>query len=293
MEKWNKYLELTKPKVTLLNILVGVTCFIFADYPIIDFTALTVFFIVAYMTAGGCGAINCYLDRDIDGLMFRTAKRAIPSGCIKPYNALLWGVILTLVGLSSTYVVFGLSTWVMVFLGALFYLIIYTIMLKRSTRWNVVIGALSGSFAALAGWTASGRTLSTLPIFIGILDFLWTPGHLWSLAIRRIEEYQQANVPMLPVKSGLRKTSQYIFIFNLMTFIFSILFTVLGLTGLLYTIVAIFSGLKLLHTSYKLLKSPSQDSGMKVFLASMPYLAFMMIGIMIDRIIPIKINIID
>jgi protoheme IX farnesyltransferase len=118
-------------------------------------------------------------------------------------------MIATSFGLS--YVLFNALTAAMIILGTAFYLIIYTVWLKRASPLNVVIGGFAGCFAALSGWTATANTPSLVPILVAMLDFLWTPGHLWGLAIKKVKEYKKAGVPMLPVKIGTAKAAQVVF----------------------------------------------------------------------------------
>src|SRR3990170_5236942 len=131
MGSLTKYLELTKPKVTTLNVAVGITCFVLAELPRIDWPTLIMFGAVAYVTVGGCGALNSYYDRDLDKLMDRTCRRAIPSGAITPVNALLYGLTLLTVGLFAAYFVFGKLAFGMIAMGVVVYLFIYTLWLKR------------------------------------------------------------------------------------------------------------------------------------------------------------------
>lgn len=291
LKTWRRYLELTKPKVTLLNLFVGVTCFVLAELPAVNWAALAVFFVVGYLAVGGCGALNCYFDRGMDGLMERTSRRAIPSGNIAPVKALFYGLILTSTGLAATYIFFGIVTAVLVSLGIVFYVLVYTLLLKSRTHWNVVIGAVAGPFAALAGWTATGNALSLTPVLVGMLDFLWTPSHLWSLAMRMVNEYKSADVPMLPVISGLRKASELVFLFNVATFGFSFLFVALGITGPIYLIIATAAGLRLVFVSHKLLIAQSETQAFRVFLASAPYLACIMIALIVDRFVFVSLSV--
>jgi protoheme IX farnesyltransferase len=194
------------------------------------------------------------------------------------------------IGLTMTYLIFGLETLLMVSLGSFFYLFIYTIWLKRRSKWNVALGAVSGGLAALAGWTATGSPLSATPVLLGLLDFLWTPGHLWSLAMRRVREYTNAKIPMMPVVSGLRQTSWYVFTFNLATVAFSFSFVMLGITGLLYIIMATIAGFLLLRYSTLLLKEPSENRGGEQYFASMPYLAIILLALLFDRLLYLPIT---
>ncbi len=280
-----KYVELTKPKVTLLNLLVGVTCFMLAAFPAVDWTRLAVFSVAGYLACGGCGALNCVYDQDTDKLMDRTSQRAIPTGAVTPRKALLFGSVLTGAGISLSYIYFNVLTSLMMVLGAAFYLGVYTVLLKRKSSWNVVIGGFAGCFAALSGWTASANALSLAPLLVSSVDFLWTPGHLWGLAIKKVREYRKAGIPMLPVAAGLKKSARIVFLFNLATITSSLLFPLFGLAGIVYSAVAVSAGVWFTFESRRLLVSPSETGGFRVFLASMPYLAFLMAGLLADKIL--------
>jgi heme o synthase len=282
--KLSRYIELTKPKVTLLNLLVGVTCFILAAYPMVDWVKLAVFSLVGYLAAGGCGVLNSVYDRDVDKLMMRTSKRAIPAGYISSGRALTFGVTLITASFAAAYIFFNPLTFLMLALGLAFYLFIYTVWLKRISPLNVVIGGFAGCFAALSGWTAAANTVSLVPLLVAALDFLWTPGHLWGLAIKKMREYKSAGIPMLPVKVGLNKAAQVVFLLNAGTVAFSFLLPLLGLTGAVYLGFAVLAGAGFLFQNRGLLFSASEACGFKAFVASMPYLAFLMLGLILDKI---------
>ena len=281
--KIDKYLELTKPKVTLLNLLVGVTCFILAAYPAIDWLKLAAFSLVGYLAAGGCGVLNSVYDRDIDKLMTRTSKRAIPAGYVTSVKALTFGTAMIAVSFAASYFFFNPLTFLMLALGLVFYLLVYTVWLKRISPWNVVIGGFAGCFAALSGWTAAVNTVSLVPLLLAALDFLWTPGHLWGLAIKKMKEYKLAGIPMLPVKFGKNKAAKIIFCLNAGTVAFSFLFPVFNLTGTIYLVIASVAGIAFLALSLWLAAFPSEKGGFRVFLLSMPYLTFIMLGLIIDK----------
>ena len=181
-QKIEKYIELTKPKVTLLNLLVGVTCFTLAAFPSVNLSKMVLFALAGYLACGGCGVLNCVYDQDTDKLMQRTSKRAIPSDTISPIEALVFGSVLTAAGIGISYFFFNFLTALMMVAGTAFYLLVYTVLLKRTSSLNVVIGGLAGCFAALSGWTAAVNNVSMLPLLRFTVDFLWTPGHLWGLA---------------------------------------------------------------------------------------------------------------
>ena len=284
-QKITKYLELTKPKVTLLNLLVGVACFVLAAFPTISWFKLALFAASGYLAAGGCGVLNSFYDRDIDSLMTRTSKRAIPAGQVASNKALVLGVAMISAGFSLSYLLFNALTFLMMALGTIFYLFIYTVWLKRISPWNVVIGGFAGCFAGLAGWTAAVNTLSLMPLLVAMLDFLWTPSHLWGLAIKKMKEYKAAGVPMLPVKVGIVKASQVVFCLNVLTVAFSLLFPVLHLTGFIYAFFAVGAGSVFLFQNRGLLSSDREIGGFKVFISSMPYLTCLVFGLIIDKIV--------
>jgi protoheme IX farnesyltransferase len=284
-DTFGKYLELTKPKVTLLNLLVGVTCFFLAAYPTADWMKLAAFSVVGYLAAGGCGVLNSVYDQDVDKLMMRTSKRAIPAGYITTNKALIFGIAMVAVSFVFSYFLFNPLTVLMLALGLVFYLAVYTVWFKRASPWNVVIGGFAGCFAALSGWTAAVNTLSLVPLLVAGLDFLWTPGHLWGLAIKKMKEYKLAGIPMLPVKFGKNKAAKTIFWLNTATVAFSFLFPLLNLTGTIYSAIAVAAGIGFLAVSLCLAAFPSETGGFRVFLMSMPYLTCLMVGLMADKLI--------
>jgi heme o synthase len=279
-----KYVELTKPKVTLLNLLVGVACFILAALPTVDWLKLVAFGFMGYLVAGGCGVLNSVYDQDIDKLMERTSKRAIPAGHIKSGSALAFGIAMIAVSFAMSLLLFNALTALMIGLGIVFYVAVYTVWLKRNSPWNVIIGGLAGCFAALAGWTAAANAVSQLPLLVATLDFLWTPGHLWGLAIKKVREYKFAKIPMLPVTAGIKKSSVIVFWLNFATIAFSFSLPLMGVAGSIYTVVAGLAGTGFLLQSRGLLKQPSEACGFRAFAASMPYLACLMLGLVLDKI---------
>ena len=283
-QKFNKYLELTKPKVTLLNLLVGVTCFVLAAFPTVNLLNLAMFSIIGYLSAGGCGVLNSVYDQDIDKLMARTSKRAIPSGKVSPKNGMGFGLLMIAASVVFSYLFFNPLTVLMIGLGTAFYLVIYTVWLKRISSWNVVIGGFAGCFAGLSGWTAAANTLSLMPLLVATLGFLWTPGHLWALAIKKVKEYKSARIPMLPVKVGINKASKIVFLLNVFTVAFSLLFPLFQLTATAYLFVALIAGGAFLFQNRGLF-SASEVAGFKVFVASMPYLTCLMLGLILDKLV--------
>src|SRR5215210_1545061 len=193
------------------------------------------------LSSMGASAINQFYDRSIDNLMVRTSKRPIPSGRLKANNVLIYGLALCVISVTLAWFTLNPVATFMIGLGIFFYVVIYTLLLKRRSVWNIVIGGFAGSAAAMAGWATTTNSIDTLGFLIGWLVFMWTPPHFWCLAIKMKDEYTRANVPMMPVLYGNQKTSKYIFINSLILIPYSISLYFFGL-GMLYLAVAVISG---------------------------------------------------
>ncbi len=264
-EMFLSYAELVKPKVTVLNLAVGVICFILAGGAVLS-SQFLLFAVAGALVAGGCGAVNCWYDRDIDAAMDRTSRRSIPGGRVHAGHAFFFGGILLAAGLAIMALKFPPLTLAFAATGAAIYLAVYTAWLKRSSPANIVVGGIAGSCAALSGWAAAGGAFpAAAPLFIAVLGFLWTPGHFWSLAIRRSEEYRSAGVPMLPVIAGPERTASAVRSWNLATVIFALLPPFIGLTGPLYLAAALPAGLLYGSGSFRLSLSPENAVAERLF----------------------------
>ena len=263
----------------------AIACFLLAVFPVVNWFKLGLFCVVGYLAAGGCGVLNSVYDQDIDRLMLRTSKRAIPSGYVSQIKGLALGVVMIVGGFVVSYLFFNPLTAVMVGVGAAFYLMIYTVWLKRISSWNVVIGGFAGCFAGLSGWTAAVNTISLLPLMVAMLDFFWTPGHLWGLAIKKVKEYKNAGIPMLPVTVGISKASKVVFMLNVFTVAFSFFLPLSHLTGTVYLVVAFVAGAAFLFQNRGMLFRATEVCGFKVFVASMPYLACLMVALIVDKLV--------
>ena len=217
------YLSLTKPRIVLLLLITEFGSMMAAarGWP---GTALTLAALAGgALSAGGAAAINCWFDRDIDAVMPRTCTRPIPSGRIAPASALRFGIGLALLGV----IVLGLATsWLAALLalsGALFYVVVYTLWLKRSTRQNIVIGGAAGAFPPLVGWAAATGSITPAALALFAVIFFWTPPHFWSLALLLRRQYREVGVPMLPVVAGDAGTRRSIVDYSIVLFVVSLI----------------------------------------------------------------------
>ena len=235
------YIALMKPRVMSLVVftaLVGLAVAPGSLHPVAAFTAL----LCIAVGAGAAGALNMWYDADVDALMTRTARRPVPMGRVRPGEALAFGLTLG----SFAVVTLGLLvSWVASALLAFtifFYVVIYTIWLKRSTPQNIVIGGAAGAFPPMIGWAAVTGSLSLEPVLLFLIIFFWTPPHFWALALYRTEDYARARIPMLPVVSGDASTRRQIMLYTLILVPLGVAPGAFGYAGALYGVTAIVTG---------------------------------------------------
>src|SRR5438128_8692947 len=204
------YVDLTKPKIVFLLDFTALMAFLVATRSINVFS-LAVVLVAGTLASGGAGALNCYLDRDIDQNMGRTSQRPIPKGEVSPVNALVFGLALVAMGVGISLWLISLWASLFIFLGAAIYVGFYTKGLKRRTTINIVLGGSAGSCAPLAGWAAAtGNVGAIAPWLMALLVFVWTPSHLWSPALRAPKDDAKRRIPRPPVVVGDKKAAQYI-----------------------------------------------------------------------------------
>ncbi len=220
---WRDYAGLTKPRVVLLLLFTTLIAMWLAGkgswhWPVVWWTALG-----GYLSAGGAGAINCYLDRDLDERMSRTCHRAVPAGRIAPRRALLFGLALASVSFIVLWLGANVLAALLSLLGLLHYVVVYTWWLKRRTAHNIVIGGVAGAVPPLVGWAAATGSLEPGAWVLAGIIFAWTPPHFWALALLRRDEYARAGVPMLPVVRGAKATRRAILAWTALTVALSFL----------------------------------------------------------------------
>src|SRR3989454_2677261 len=191
-----------KPRIVYLLVFTALMAFLVAA-PSINLLRLVAVIVAGPLASGGAGALNCYLDRDLDRTMGRTSRRPIPQGEVSPVHALVFGLALFGAGIVVSLLLVPLLASLSILLGAAIYVLFYTKYLKPRTTLNIVLGGSAGSCAPLAGWAAaSGQLLAVTPWLMALLVFVWTPSHFWALAMRAVGDYSKAGIPMLPVVVG-------------------------------------------------------------------------------------------
>lgn len=278
------YYELTKPKIWYLLVFTAIGAAVSASWLFDVQVSLMTWTLLFFAIAAGSAAADTltgYNDRDIDAIMERTKGRPIPSGRISPRNALIFGLILTGISLVCAWFIniwaFGLMAF-----GLFDNIIVYSKWLKRTSQSNIILGGFSGGAPALIGYIAVTFQHVEIGIAMAGLVFFWIPTHIWSLALHVKEDYQKANVPMLPVVSSESKSVRIIALTTLMMVVFSILPFFFNQFGLIYLLTATVFGIVMIFLSAWLLLRPSEKTSWLVFKFSSPYLAALFIAFMVD-----------
>ena len=277
-------LEISKPRIVVLLVITAVTSMYAASKligPELDNLGLLHIIIAGGLASAGSSALNHYYDRDIDPLMKRTSTRPIPSGRIKPNSVLIYGLSVSIISVVYGAITLNYVSAFFIALGIFFYVIVYTVWLKRLNSSNIVIGGFAGSAASMAGWSAATGSLDILGFLIGFLVFVWTPSHFWCLAMKMKDEYAQAKIPMLPVLIGMQKTSTYILINTLILLPYSLLLYAFGM-GLVYTGIAAAAGGLMLIYHYRLTKVPTSEFAWKAYKVTAPYLTIIFLAVALD-----------
>lgn len=244
--------------------------------------------IAGALASAGSSALNHYYDRDIDPKMARTSKRPIPSGRIGERTAFIYGLAVSAISVIYGYLALNWLTAFFIALGIFSYVIIYTVWLKRINTSNIVIGGIAGSAASWAGWSAATGSFDILGFMVGFLVFVWTPSHFWCLAMKIRDDYEEANVPMLPVVIGMQRTSRYILINTSILVPFSLTLYAFGM-GLVYMIIAAISGGLMLAYHYKLMQTPTADFAWKAYKVTAPYLTIIFAAVAADAAFHIRV----
>jgi protoheme IX farnesyltransferase len=279
------YLALTKPRIIELLLITTVPTMIVAErgWPGLWLVVATV--IGGTFAAGGANAVNMYVDRDIDKIMKRTEGRPLVTGEIEPRNALIFSVaLLVIAGVWLAAFVNVLSA-VFALVAAAFYIFVYTLWLKRTSKQNIVIGGAAGCMPVLVGWAAVTNGIGWEPVVLFGVIFLWTPPHFWALAVKYRDDYSAANVPMMPSVDSLESTARQMLAYTLAVWALSLVFTPIASMGWIYTAVAFVAGALFTFYVVKLLREPTPKRAMTVFSFSITYLSALFIAMAVDQLV--------
>lgn len=279
------YLELTKVRIVLVLLFTTLTAMIVAANSIPAFGILIPTLIGGAMSAAGASVINQYYDRDMDAKMARTARRPIPSGRIHPTNALLFGLVLIV---WSTLILGVFVNWLasaLAFAGAVYYVVIYTVILKRNTVLNILIGGGAGAMPVLVGWAAVTGRIDLAPILLFAIVFYWTPPHSWALALLVNADYTRANVPMMPAARGEDVTRQQILFYSIQLLLISLLPVFFQSLNAIYLLFALALGGNLIREAVRLMHEKTGAAARRAYKFSTAYLAFLFMAMIIDTLL--------
>jgi protoheme IX farnesyltransferase len=276
------YVALTKPRIIELLLITTIPTMVLAagTWPSLGLMAVTL--VGGTLAAGGANAINMYVDRDIDALMRRTQDRPLVTGAIQPRNALVFAVVLEVAAFVVLSLGANLLSAVLALSAALFYVGVYTIWLKRTSRHNIVIGGAAGAVPVLVGWTAVTGSLDWAPIGLFVAMFLWTPPHFWALAIRYADDYRAADVPMLPAVAPLDEAARKMIGYTVALVVTTLVLTPVADLGWLYTTAAVVLGAGFIGGTLALAKRPSPAASMRVFAYSITYVTLLFGAMTVD-----------
>jgi protoheme IX farnesyltransferase len=274
------YLEMTKPKVQSLLLFTTVTTMYVAGDPSLGLVLLTC--LGGALSAGGAGAINHYLDRDLDALMSRTADRPVASGRVAPAAALWFGIVLGVASFVLLAVAVNPLAAALSASGLLGYVFVYTLWLKRSTPQNIVIGGAAGAVPPLVAWAAVTGELTGTPLYLFAIVFFWTPPHFWALSLLMKDEYARAGVPMLPVVRGERETRRQILLYTILLYAVSQLPFCAGAFGPVYLVASVGLGAVFIYGAVRLLRRADRRSALRLYLYSLAYLAALFAAMVMD-----------
>jgi protoheme IX farnesyltransferase len=284
-ERLRDYLTLTKPIIVLLLLattLAGMVVGLRAWPPIatIAWTLLG-----GALAAGGSGAINQFIDRDVDAQMKRTARRPIAAGRLSPAEGLAFGVGLCLLAFYVLVVFINLLAAVLSVVGMFYYIWLYSIVLKKATVQNIVIGGGAGSIPPLVGWAAATGSLTLPALLLFVIIFFWTPPHFWALALVRSKDYARGGIPMLPVVRGERETRRQILVYTVALVGITLLAPIAGLAGVVYLAGAILLGAALIAVAWRLWRDYSPKLAWRMYRWSSMYLLLLFVWMMVDALI--------
>jgi heme o synthase len=282
---WRDYVALTKPRIMTLLLLTGAAGMFVGAQGVPDLGLLTATIVGLALACGGASALNHVLDRDIDSSMGRTSKRPVAAGRVSPELALEFGLALSALSFVLLGSVVNVLAAVLALVGNLFYVLVYTRWLKRSTPQNIVIGGAAGAVPPLVGWAAATGNLTLPALYLFLIVFFWTPPHFWALALLIKRDYAAARIPMLPVVRGDRETARQILLYTVALVALTLAPVFTGTFGPLYLVAAVLLGAQFLRLAWSLRRELTPRRASLLFHYSLAYLALLFVAMAVDPIV--------
>ena len=278
----NDYITLTKPPIVMLLLITAAGGMFLAAQSVPSWSVLGLVWLGGGLGAGGANALNHYLDQDIDQLMSRTRQRPVADRRISPHKALIFGILLNLLAFLVLVTWVNLLAAALTLAATLFYVLVYTSWLKRTTPQNIVIGGAAGAIPPLVGWAAVTGGLDLPALYLFAIIFFWTPPHFWALSLLIQRDYERAGIPMLPVVSGRDYTILNIFLYSLLVVTLSLMFALTSAVGWIYLGAALLLGGGFVGLAWRLKRRGTTRDARQVYLYSLLYLALLFAAVMVD-----------
>ena len=276
------YLALTKPPIVLLLLITAIGGMFLAARGDPSLSIILLVCAGGALGAGGANALNHYLEKDIDGLMSRTMRRPVASQRISPVMALAFGISLNILSFLVLAAWVNLLAAVLTLTATLFYVLVYTSWLKRTTTQNIVIGGAAGAIPPVVGWVAITGSLDLPALYLFAVIFFWTPPHFWALALLIQKDYERASIPMLPVVAGREHTVESIFMYSIVLVALSLVFATTSAVGWVYLGVAAVLGGIFVAIAWQLKRDPAARRARALYLFSLLYLALLFVAMIAD-----------
>ncbi len=283
--KIGAYVALTKPRIIELLLVTTLPTMVVAHGGLPSGWLIAATLTGGALAAGGANALNMVFDRDIDRIMHRTRKRPLVTGAIEPAQALAFALTLEVAAFALLWARVNLLSAVLAVSATAFYVLVYTLWLKRTSTNNIVIGGAAGAVPVLVGWAAVQDAIGLPPLVLFAVIFVWTPPHFWALAVRYRDDYAAADVPMLPAVASLRTTAVRILAYTLLLWALTLVFAPVADMGLLYLGAAVVLGGVFTWLAVRLLRDPSPDRAMRLFTWSITYITLLFGAMAVDQLL--------
>lgn len=283
---WRDYYELCKPRVVALIVFTAVVGMFLAAPGMVPWSALVFGTLGIGLSAASAAAVNQLVDRPVDSIMGRTSRRPLPTGNLRPWQAVAFALVLGVLGMGLLVAYVNVLTAVLTFASLIGYAVIYTVFLKRATPQNIVIGGAAGAAPPVLGWTAVTGQVDPHSLLLFLIIFAWTPPHFWALAIYKREEYAKVGIPMLPVTHGVAYTRLQVLLYTVILFVVTLLPFVTGMSGWLYLAGAVGLGAVFLNYAVRMMRTRDDKVAIRTFGYSIVYLMALFAFLLVDHYLP-------
>jgi heme o synthase len=281
--RWRDFLELTKPKVSLLIVFTAVVGMVLASPGLVPLPALLFGTVGIALASGSAAAFNHVLDRRVDEQMARTRRRPLPTGHLQTRHAVAFAALLAFASMSILWLLVNRLTAALTFCSLIGYAMVYTMWLKRATPQNIVIGGAAGAAPPVLGWAAVTNSIDPQALLLFLIIFTWTPPHFWALAIARRDDYAKVGIPMLPVTHGIPYTRLQIVLYTILLVLTTLLPYLTGMSGFIYLASALALNGRFLYYVLALQRGRRPDLPIRTFRFSITYLLLLFAALILDH----------